>query len=179
MSVVAEARRSELLPRSEVEAMGIVWRKLLGFARQASSVLPVDVHVYCGSCWAHGAVSALADRVKIARNAQGADINPSVQHILNCHAGGTCNGGSVDGPYQWLMSNYLSYETSNPYVACSSDVSGGLCDAGEWTIQPYPNVTISDYGSISGEAAMKKEIYERGPISCGVDALPLLNYTTE
>ena len=28
--------------------------------------------------------SALADRVKIARKAQGPDILPSVQHILNC-----------------------------------------------------------------------------------------------
>ena len=57
---------------------------------------------YCGSCWAHGSVSALADRVKIARKGQGIDFNPSVQHILNCHGGGSCHGGSVDGPYQWL-----------------------------------------------------------------------------
>merc|ERR1711959_302624 len=36
--------------------------------------------------------------------------------------------------------------------------------------------TISDYGSISGAAAMQKEILNRGPISCGVDAVPLLKY---
>merc|ERR1712203_56635 len=34
----------------------------------------------------------------------------------------------------------------------------------------------SDYGSISGAAAMQKEILNRGPISCGVDAVPLLKY---
>jgi cathepsin X len=39
---------------------------------------------YCGSCWAHGAMSALADRIKIARNAKGPDINLSIQYILNC-----------------------------------------------------------------------------------------------
>merc|ERR1711933_77184 len=40
----------------------------------------------------------------------------------------------------------------------------------------YPNISISDYGSISGSSAMQKEIYARGPIACGIDAGPLLNY---
>lgn len=45
---------------------------------------------YCGSCWAHGAISSLGDRIKIARNATGDEINLSIQHILNC-------AGSVAG----------------------------------------------------------------------------------
>lgn len=40
----------------------------------------------------------------------------------------------------------------------------------------YPNVTISEYGSISGADAMQKEIFARGPISCGIDAAPILKY---
>jgi cathepsin X len=48
---------------------------------------------YCGSCWAHGALSALADRIKIARKAQGDEINLSIQFILNC--GGSMAGESM------------------------------------------------------------------------------------
>merc|ERR1712086_873036 len=109
----------------------------------------------CGSCWAHGSVSALGDRIKIARKGKGIDINLSVQHMLNCGGVGSCYGGSVDGPYQWLHKisqsvGGISYDTSNPYMACSSFPPSGFCGA----IDKYPNATISEYGSISGADAM-------------------------
>mmetsp|Transcript_24762 Transcript_24762/g.42293 ORF Transcript_24762/g.42293 Transcript_24762/m.42293 type:complete len:331 (+) Transcript_24762:34-1026(+) len=158
---------------------------------------------YCGSCWAHGSVSALGDRIKIARGAKGIDINLAVQHILNCGDVGSCHGGSVDGPYQWLhqlskSGTGIAYETENPYLACSSESDQGICKGQDWTctdenvartcstfppqgkcagLKKYPNATISEYGSISGKKAMQKEIYARGPISCGIDAAPILKYT--
>merc|ERR1711959_65916 len=159
---------------------------------------------YCGSCWAHGSVSALGDRIKIARKAKGIDINLSVQHILNCGGVGSCHGGSVDGPYQWLhdistkTGSGISYDTSNPYMACSSENQEGICTAVKWDCTPenvartcstfppsgfcgpiknYPNATISEYGSIEGADNMAKEIMARGPISCGIDASPILKYT--
>merc|ERR1719231_1023085 len=158
---------------------------------------------YCGSCWAHGSVSALGDRIKIARGGKGIDINLSVQHILNCGNVGSCHGGSVVGPYSWLSKiskstgSGISYETSNPYMACSSESEEGICQGQDWTCTPenvartcstfpprgkcgpitkYPNATISDFGSVSGADAMQKEIFARGPISCGIDAGPILNY---
>jgi len=153
---------------------------------------------YCGSCWAHGAVSALGDRIKIARGAKGIDINLSVQHILNCANVGSCHGGTVAGPYQWMARSGISYETSNPYMACSSESKEGLCPHGDWTCTPmnvartcstfspegkctaitqYPNATVKTYGSLSGARAMQKEIYANGPITCGIDAAPILKYT--
>eukprot|EP00405_Crypthecodinium_cohnii_P019786 CAMPEP_0206482932 /NCGR_PEP_ID=MMETSP0324_2-20121206/39137_1 /ASSEMBLY_ACC=CAM_ASM_000836 /TAXON_ID=2866 /ORGANISM="Crypthecodinium cohnii, Strain Seligo" /LENGTH=400 /DNA_ID=CAMNT_0053960911 /DNA_START=78 /DNA_END=1280 /DNA_ORIENTATION=- len=226
-SAILKARPAgELLPKSAVKAMGIDWR---GNSSAESShdklragVMPDSFnwcymdgksyctmsrnqHIpqYCGSCWAHGAISSLADRVKIARKGMGVDINPSVQHLLNCGNVGSCNGGSVDGPYQWLkrMSDRgygISLETAQPYLACSSDSSEGFCGSIDTTCKPinvartcgsfseeggpctgldsYPNITIDEYGSIRGHEAMMKEIYNRGPISCGIDAMPLLNY---
>jgi cathepsin X len=160
---------------------------------------------YCGSCWAHGAISALGDRIKIARKSQEADINLSVQHVLNCFNVGSCHGGSVPGVYSHLRvmslsGNGLGYETSNPYLACSSESREGFCGDADWSCSPmnvartcstftanggkcvalnaYPNVTISNYGSISGATAMQNEIYNRGPISCGIDASRILKYTT-
>jgi len=159
---------------------------------------------YCGSCWAHGAVSALGDRIKIARNATGIDINLSVQHVLNCGNVGSCYGGSVTGVYSWLhkissTGSGIAYDTGNPYLACSSDSTEGLCKAGDWScsaeniartcstfksmggscvgLNRYPNATISSFGTVSGADDMMKEIYSRGPISCGINAVPLHHYT--
>lgn len=80
---------------------------------------------YCGSCWAHGALSSLADRIKIARGGSGVDINLSVQFILNCGKGiaGSCKGGSHTGTYQLIHGKgYIPYETCLVYEACSSDM---------------------------------------------------------
>lgn len=222
----ARARRGEVFGRRETEALGVAWRGNASESHErlmvAASALPKNFnwckkdgvsyctasrnqHIpqYCGSCWAHGTLSALADRIKIARGAQGVDITPSIQHLLNCGGVGTCYGGSLDGPYQWLhklslKGTGLSYETSQPYLACSRDSNEGFCPHVDTTCKTinvartcgsfsqeggpcsalvsYPNVTISDYGSISGPTAMMKEIYSRGPIACGIDAIPLLNY---
>lgn len=158
---------------------------------------------YCGSCWAHGSVSALGDRIKIARNATGIDINLSVQHILNCGGVGSCHGGSVLGPYQWLADQSkkgtgISYETANPYLACSSESKEGFCGNSDWTcteeniartcstfsssggkcvgLAEYPNATIAEFGMVTGAEDMAKEIYARGPIACGISADPILDY---
>merc|ERR1712151_1180862 len=97
---------------------------------------------YCGSCWAHGSVSALGDRIKIARGGKGIDINLAVQHMLNCGNVGSCHGGSVIGPYQWIhkigsrTGAGISYETSNPYLACSSESQEGICPHADFTCTP-------------------------------------------
>merc|ERR1719453_3039233 len=224
---VASARINEVWTKEQTEAAGLVHKGSHVISPLPQDIIPTSAlpanfswcdkdgvnyctkslnqHIpqYCGSCWAHGSVSALGDRIKIARGAQGIDIDLSVQHILNCGEVGSCHGGSVDGPYQWLhgiskkTGTGIAYDTSNPYMACSSESQQGFCPHADWTCKPenvartcstfppqgfcaaldkYPNATISDYGSISGAAAMQKEILNRGPISCGVDAVPLLKY---
>ena len=162
------------------------------------------IPVYCGSCWAFASVSALQDRVKIKRQGFGPDIVLSPQHVLNCiDDGSSCHGGEVDSVYRWLSGlsetgQGLSYEDAQPYQACSSESDAQLCRVIDLTCKPiniartcgsfdqeggeckglkkYPFVSISDYGVIRGHKSMQQEIYHRGPIACGVDAMPLLNY---
>merc|ERR1719174_1943581 len=212
----APRRQSEVLSREATEALGVVWRgnssrshELLGApaggypsdftwcnkdgVNYCTASLNQHIPQYCGSCWAHGSVSALGDRIKIARKAQSPDVQLSVQHMLNCGGVGSCHGGSVGGPYQWIKDmsektgSGLSYATSQPYMACSSESTSGFCPHANWECTPanvartcgsfsseggdctglssYPNATISDYGSISVKSALQKEIRARGPIA--------------
>jgi len=57
---------------------------------------------YCGSCWAQGTTSSLADRFNIMLG----DKNPTpvglnAQAIVNCGAGGSCEGGNPAGVYEF------------------------------------------------------------------------------
>ena len=159
---------------------------------------------YCGSCWAHGAASAFADRIKIARKAKGADINMAIQYILDCasEVAGSCHGGSASGTYEFVKehSGHWPYDTCLQYEACSAESKEGACarDGADYScsamntcrtcstfssmggscaaVSTYPNATIAEYGQVSGEADMMAEIYRRGPIACGVDATPLHKY---
>eukprot|EP01134_Creolimax_fragrantissima_P004121 CFRG4121T1 len=165
---------------------------------------PLNQHIpqYCGSCWAHGAMSSFADRIKIARKGLGSDINLSIQFILNCgtDVAGSCHGGSHTGTYDFVKNyaKHIPYDTCLQYEACSSESNEGTCKDRDFTcsaanicrtcstfeasggkcsgIDRYPNATIAEYGTVTGEYNMMAEIYRRGPIACGIDASPIDDY---
>lgn len=169
-----------------------------------TKMLNQHIPQYCGSCWAHGTLSALGDRIKIARNAQGPDVNLAIQYILNCGAGiaGSCHGGSAGGVYQYIKdAGMIPYDTCLTYEACSHESNEGNCahkSEDAFTCSPintcrtcstfsssggfcsqvdvFPNASIGEYGKVVGEEHMMAEIYARGPIACEVDATPLDEY---
>ena len=60
----------------------------------------VAVCRYCGSCWAQGTLAALADRFNIAAGDSFPSLALSPQAIINCRAGGSCEGGNPAGVYE-------------------------------------------------------------------------------
>jgi cathepsin X len=123
------------------------WRDVDGRSYLTHSLNQHIPH-YCGSCWAHGTLSSLADRIKIARlrnpsldsqEAMG-DINLSIQYVLNCGGdmAGSCHGGSMTGVYELIKSTgFVPYDTCQPYLACSSDSEYGFCKSVDTTCTPF------------------------------------------
>jgi len=136
---------------------------------------------YCGSCWAQGTTSSLADRIAIASNNTHITIGLSPQAIINCNAGGDCNGGDPLGVYEYAYNHGIpedscqNYEAKNPAQElcspeqvcknCHYPPPNGTCNA----ITDFPKWYVSEFGGVFGVDAMKKAIYNNGPIGCGMD----------
>jgi len=211
--ITAFARMTEYIPTTKIESyltnhdlknielpQSFTWSNVDNI-NYLTKNLNQHIPVYCGSCWAHGSISALADRIKIARKAAWPDINLSIQFLLNCQMGGTCNGGDHLATYK-AIDEYgsIPYDDCMLYQACSADSKeeacknkkdfectpvnicrtcdtftshGGSCSP----IIEYPHATILRYGAVRDSANMMAEIYNNGPIACGINAEEIVEYT--
>ena len=79
------------------------------------------IPTYCGSCWAQAPTSSIADRINIARNRTFPDLSLSPQVIINCKAGGSCNGGNAGGVYAYAKAHGIPEESCQNYVAKNPD----------------------------------------------------------
>lgn len=109
----------------------------------------------------------------------------NVQVMINCDAGGDCDGGDPLGVYQYANEAGIPDDTCQRYVAANpSDESCSpiqQCEncfgpIPEWgqpgnctAVTNYPHYYATQYGSVSGVTNMQTELL-RGPISCGIDA---------
>jgi cathepsin X len=142
---------------------------------------------YCGSCWAQGSTSALADRFNILLgNKNPTPVALNAQVMINCNAGGTCNGGDPSGVYRYAYKTGIPDSSCEQYVAANLDKKTcdpiDVCRDCSWPPPPvgesgietcwavdYKKYYVSDYYSVRGADKMKVEIATNGPISCGMD----------
>ena len=124
------------------------------------------------------------------------DKNPTpvalnAQVIVNCGAGGSCEGGNPGGVYTFAHVEGIPDSSCEQYVAHDPDYNPDIegckaidkckdctwppCPVGQtcqdkcWAVD-YKKYYASHYYSFSGKDKMKAEIYKNGPISCGVHA---------
>ncbi|KAF0692571.1 Aste57867_16383 [Aphanomyces stellatus] len=135
---------------------------------------------YCGSCWAQGTTSALSDRISILRNATWPEIALSPQVVINCHGGGSCEGGNPGAVYEFAHDHGIPDQTCQAYQAKDGECTAlNTCETcwptnssftpGECRVVPsFKSYYVSEYGHVSGADRMKAEIFKRGPIGCGM-----------
>jgi len=142
------------------------------------------IPVYCGSCWAHGPTSALADRIKMMRKGRFPDINISPQPLVDCVTANEtsgCEGGDPTAAYSWIMKNGVTDDTCSIYTASDDKCAQiNICKnclpttifphiiSRCWAVEKYDTYEIAEHGQVSGEANMMAELAARGPMACGL-----------
>jgi len=142
---------------------------------------------YCGSCWAQGTTSALADRFNIMDNLMNpTPIALNAQVIVDSYAGGSCNGGDPAKVYEFAFNHGIPDSSCMQYTAYNLQTAATDIDMcrdcsppppaeGESGLDgcyavPHKKYYVSEYYNIVGADQMKSDLATYGPISCGIQA---------
>jgi cathepsin X len=148
----------------------------------------VNQHIpsYCGSCWAQAAVGSMSDRINI-QNKNTPRVFLSAQNLIDCGVGSCEQGGNAGDAFAFAAKKGIAeygcavYRAATPRLQTCQDID--VCKNcpffGEGpcvSVKSYQNWKSKEHGRVSGADNMKKEIYARGPIACGIGANDDLYY---
>ena len=143
---------------------------------------------YCGSCWAQGSTSAIADRFNILNgDLATSPVALDAQVIVNCQAGGSCDGGNPGLVYRYARRTGIPHSSCEQYTAYNlqgrncEDID--ICRDCTWppnaegdesldncTAVEHKKYYVSEHYKVKGKDKMMAELYKNGPISCGIHA---------
>jgi C1A family cysteine protease len=115
----------------------------------------------CGSCWAFSTTGGLEGSFEIA---SGNLVSMSEQQFVDCDTGSAgCNGGSMEGAFQWAESHAVATEGSYAYTA-----RDGSCKSRFTTAIPSGGVT--GYKQVGSSASSLESAIQQQPVSVAIEA---------
>ena len=131
---------------------------------------------YCGSCWAFASASAVSDRLRLMTKGAWPTQELSPQVLVNCvDSAAGCHGGHPPQAFNYMKQNGIPTEGCMRYTATDNECTDfNICrDCGHDTpchaVQNFTKYYVEEYGYVTGEEKMMKEIYARGPVTCAIN----------